>query len=94
MLFLTGTLISIGYSSYMVYPMGLATKKTFPIASSIVNMGGQLGGAAAPFLVGLLLDSYGWSQVFLFLAIGSFASFLVLLTIAEPVPVVASSAQS
>ncbi|NWD79120.1 MFS transporter [Pseudomonas reactans] len=87
LLFLTGTLISIGYSSYMVYPMGLATKKTFPIASSIVNMGGQLGGAAAPFLVGLLLDSYGWSQVFLFMAIGSFASFLVLLTIAEPVPV-------
>lgn len=87
LLFLTGTLISIGYSSYMVYPMGLATNKTFPIASSIVNMGGQLGGAAAPFLVGLLLDSYGWSQVFLFMAIGSFASFLVLLTIAEPVPV-------
>lgn len=87
LLFLTGTLISIGYSSYMVYLMGLATKKTFPIASSIVNMGGQLGGAAAPFLVGLLLDSYGWSQVFLFMAIGSFASFLVLLTIAEPVPV-------
>ncbi|ASV39742.1 MFS transporter [Pseudomonas sp. NS1(2017)] len=87
LLFLTGTLISIGYSSYMVYPMGLATKKTFPIASSIVNMGGQLGGAAAPFLVGLLLDSYGWSQVFLFMAIGSFASFVVLLTIAEPVPV-------
>ncbi|MHB2242498.1 MFS transporter [Pseudomonas monsensis] len=94
LLFLTGTLISIGYSSYMVYPMGLATKKTFPIASSIVNMGGQLGGAAAPFLVGLLLDNYGWSQVFLFMAISSFASFLVLLTIAEPVPVVASAAQS
>jgi sugar phosphate permease len=50
-------------------------------------MGGQLGGAAAPFLVGLLLDSYGWSQVFLCMAIGSFASLLVLLTIAEPVPV-------
>ncbi|HDS1735608.1 MFS transporter [Pseudomonas sp. BP8] len=86
LMFLTGTLISVGYSSYMVYPMGLASKKVFPVASSIVNTGGQLGGAAAPFLVGLLLDSYGWSQVFLCMAIASFVSFLILLTIKEPVP--------
>ncbi|MNH07157.1 D-galactonate transporter [Pseudomonas putida] len=91
LMFLTGTLISIGYSSYMVYPMGLASKKVFPVASSIVNTGGQLGGAAAPFLVGLLLDSYGWSQVFLCMAIASFVSFLILLTIKEPVPAAAVS---
>jgi len=90
LMFLTGTLISIGYSSYMVYPMGLASKKIFPVASSIVNTGGQLGGAAAPFLVGLLLDSYGWSQVFLGMAIASFVSFLFLLTIKEPVPATAA----
>jgi len=90
LMFLTGTLISIGYSSYMVYPMGLASKKIFPVASSIVNTGGQLGGAAAPFLVGLLLDSYGWSQVFLGMAIASFVSFLILLTIKEPVPATAA----
>lgn len=91
LLFATGTLISIGYSSYMVYPMGLATKKVFPVASSIINTGGQLGGAAAPFLVGLLLDSYGWSQVFLCMAIASFVSFLILLTIQEPVPLAINS---
>lgn len=91
LMFLTGTLISIGYSSYMVYPMGLASKKVFPVASSIVNTGGQLGGAAAPFLVGLLLDSYGWSQVFLSMAIASFVSFLILLTIKEPAPATAVS---
>ncbi|MNN55835.1 Major Facilitator Superfamily protein [compost metagenome] len=61
------------------------------MASSIVNTGGQLGGAAAPFLVGLLLDSYGWSQVFLCMAIASFVSFLILLTIKEPVPATAVS---
>ncbi|PMQ11603.1 putative galactarate transporter [Pseudomonas sp. AD21] len=87
LLFMTGLLLSIGFSSYMVYPMGMATKKTFPIASSIVNMGGQLGGAATPFLTGLLLDSYGWNEVFLFMAISSFISFVLLLTIAEPVAV-------
>ncbi|MCA1326365.1 MFS transporter [Herbaspirillum sp. alder98] len=85
LLFATGILLSFGYSAYMAYPMGVADKKTFPIASSVVNMGGQLGGAIAPLATGMLLDSYGWDYVFAFMAIGSLMSFIVLLTIAEPV---------
>lgn len=86
LLMLTGVVLSVGFSSYMSYPMGLASKAAFPIANAIVNMIGQLGAAATPFLTGLLLDSYGWSYVFTFLAIGSFTSFVLLLTIAEPIP--------
>lgn len=86
MLMATGVVLSFGFSSYMVYPMALASKQTFPIANAIVNMIGQLGAAATPFLTGLLLDSYGWSYVFSYLAIGSFLSFVLLLTIIEPVP--------
>lgn len=86
LLMLTGVVLSLGFSSYMSYPMGLASKSAFPIANAIVNMIGQLGAAATPFLTGLLLDSYGWSYVFTFLAIGSFTSFVLLLTIAEPIP--------
>lgn len=86
LLMLTGVVLSLGFSSYMSYPMGLASKSAFPIANAIVNMIGQLGAAATPFLTGLLLDSYGWSYVFTFLAIGSFISFVLLLTIAEPIP--------
>ncbi|MHA6574679.1 MFS transporter [Pseudomonas yamanorum] len=86
MLMLTGVVLSLGFSSYMVYPMGLTTKKTFPISNAIVNMIGQLGAAATPFITGLLLDNYGWNYVFAWLAIGSFISFIVLLTIAEPRP--------
>ena len=83
-LFLTGLMLSIGFSAYMAYPMGVATKKTFPIASSLVNMGGQFGGAAAPLAVGYLLDSSGWDSVFLFMTIGSLFSFALVATIAEP----------
>ncbi|RQO62125.1 MFS transporter [Pseudomonas sp. KBW05] len=86
LLMATGIVLSFGFSSYMVYPMALATKKTFPVANAIVNMVGQLGAAATPFMTGLLLDSYGWNYVFTYLAIGSFASFVLLLTILEPVP--------
>ncbi|WP_251010334.1 MFS transporter [Pseudomonas fluorescens] len=84
LLLLTGMLLSIGYSSYMVYPMGLATKKTFPVSSAVVNMGGQLGGAATPLITGILLDSLGWNYVFMFMAISSLVSFFILLTISEP----------
>ncbi|MNN64449.1 Major Facilitator Superfamily protein [compost metagenome] len=83
-LLLTGVLLSVGYSSYMVYPMALASKSKFPISSAVVNMGGQLGGAATPFITGVLLDSLGWNYVFMFMAISSLISFLILLTIAEP----------
>ncbi|MEO6921301.1 MAG: MFS transporter [Collimonas sp.] len=85
LLFVTGILLSLGFSAYMAYSMGVTTKQTFPVASSVVNMGGQLGGALAPFVTGMLLDSYGWDYVFLFMAIGSLMSFLVLTTIAEPI---------
>ncbi len=87
LLLLTGALLSIGYSSYMVYPMALASKSKFPISSAVVNMGGQLGGAATPFITGLLLDSLGWDYVFMFMAICSLLSFVILLTIAEPMNV-------
>lgn len=82
----TGILLSIGYSSYMVYPMGLVSKRYFPISSGLVNTGGQLGGAATPFIAGLLLDHFGWGQVFAFMAALSIASFLILLSMVEPMP--------
>ena len=87
LIFLTGMLLSIGYSAYMVYPMPFVSKAKFPMANAIVNMGGQLGGAATPFITGMLLDSYGWNSVFGFMAGISALTFIVLLTIREPLEV-------
>lgn len=84
LLFLTGILLSIGYSAYMVYPMSFVAKEKFPVANAVVNMGGQLGGAATPWIVGMLLDSFGWDYVFSFMAAISCLTFFVVLTIAEP----------
>jgi ACS family glucarate transporter-like MFS transporter len=84
LLFATGVLLSIGYSAYMVYPMPFVAKKQFPMANALVNMGGQLGGAATPFITGVLLDRFGWDPVFGFMAGISTLTFVVVLTIAEP----------
>jgi len=84
LLFATGVLLSIGFSAYMAYPMGLASKKTYPVANAVVNMGGQIGGACAPLIAGIMLDRYGWGSVFLVMACGSAMTFLVLTTIKEP----------
>jgi ACS family glucarate transporter-like MFS transporter len=84
LLFLTGLLLSIGYSAYMVYPMSFVSKEKFPVANAVVNMGGQLGGAATPWIVGMLLDRLGWDYVFGFMASISILTFIIVLTISEP----------
>ncbi|EMD1657743.1 MFS transporter [Pluralibacter gergoviae] len=84
LLFMTGLLLSIGFSAYMVYPMSFIAKEKFPVANAIVNMFGQLGGAATPFIAGMILDSYGWNTVFLFMSAISLITFIVILTIDEP----------
>jgi len=84
LLFITGALLSVGYSAYMVYPMPFVSKAKFPVANAVVNMGGQLGGAATPWIVGILLDSLGWDYVFIFMAGISCLTFVVVLSISEP----------
>lgn len=84
LLFMTGLLLSIGFSAYMVYPMSFISKDKFPVANAIVNMFGQLGGAATPFIAGLILDSYGWNVVFTFMSVISLITFITVLTIDEP----------
>jgi MFS transporter, ACS family, glucarate transporter len=84
LMFLTGVTLSFGFSAYMAYPMSVASKSAFPIASALVNTGGQIGGACAPLAVGLLLDRLGWSSVFIFMALGSLMSFLIVTFIPEP----------
>jgi sugar phosphate permease len=65
--------------------MGMTSKPAFPMATALVNTCGQIGGATAPLMVGLLLDSYGWDYVFAFMGIGSLLSFLMVSTIVEPI---------
>lgn len=85
LLFTTGVFLSLGYSAFAVYPMGRVTKEAYPVAWGIVNTGGQAGGAAAPLLVGMILDAFNWDAVFAALAIGSFICLLIVSTIIEPV---------
>ncbi|WP_373925168.1 hypothetical protein [Duganella sp. sic0402] len=48
MLLLSGLMLGIGFAGYSPYPMGLASKSTYPTAFGIVNFLGQIGGATAP----------------------------------------------
>jgi sugar phosphate permease len=86
LLFLTGVFLNLGFWGFSVYPMGLTTKQTYPIAASVVNTCGQAGGAIAPFVTGMLLDASGWDSVFMFLSLCSLAALAVLLVMREPRP--------
>jgi ACS family glucarate transporter-like MFS transporter len=84
-LLLAGILLNLGYSTFLVYPMGIASKEKTPFAASIVNTAGSLGGAFAPFLVGVLLDTFNWDVAFMFLSAISLVTLFILFTIIEPI---------
>jgi sugar phosphate permease len=84
LLFLTGLLLSFGFSAFGIYPSTFTTKKFFPIGAALINCGGQLGAAVLPFAVGVILDKANWDSVFLFLSMCSLAALILLLTIVEP----------
>lgn len=85
LLFVSGVFFSLGYSAFACYPMGRVDKESYPIAWGMVNMGGQLGGACFPLIVGMILDKFNWDAVFATLAVGSFICLLIVSTIVEPV---------
>lgn len=86
LLFITGFLLSLGYSAFIVYPMARADKASYPTAFAIINMGGQLGGMCAPLFVGIILDYFNWDAVFTTLAIGSLCCLVLILSVIEPQP--------
>ncbi len=90
LLFVTGLLLSLGFSGFVVYPMRLVSKDVYPIAASITNIGGQLGGFITPIVVGVILDNYNWDVVFLTLAAGCLLCFLLVISLEEPVDEVAA----
>jgi len=85
-LFMSGFLLNIGWQNFMVYSMGLTTVQTFPIAISIVNSGGNLGGFFSPMIAGWILDTYKtYDVMFMFFACCSITGLLLLSLIDEPI---------
>lgn len=85
-LLMAGIFLNLGYSTFLAYPMGITTKEKCPFAAAIVNTAGSLGGAFAPFAVGVILDVFSWDMVFIFLSGISLLTLILLLTMVEPIP--------
>ena len=84
-LFLTGFMLNVGWPAFTAYPMGVADKKTYPVAIALVNSGGNLGGAASPLVAGYLLDVFkSYDLVFGYFGIAAIIGFLLILSLEEP----------
>lgn len=82
---LAGFFLNIGWPAFTAYPMGLTTRKTFPVAIATVNSGGNLGGFFSPMIVGAILDATGnYNLAFGFFGALLVAGFLIILTLKEP----------
>lgn len=84
-LLVSGLMVGIGFAGYSAYAMGLVSKSTYPTAFGIVNFLGQIGGAVAPLAVGVLLDHYGWSSVFLYMVGTALLCVVLVASVVEPV---------
>lgn len=51
-LFFVGLCLNIGWPAFTAYGMAVSDTKTYPIASSIINTGGNLGGFVSPMMAG------------------------------------------
>ncbi|QIQ22287.1 MFS transporter [Zophobihabitans entericus] len=84
-LFFVGLMLNIGWPAFTAYPMGVTDQKNYPIAISLINSGGNLGGFASPMIAGFLLDSTGaFSAVFTYFGICAAVGFVLILMLDEP----------
>ena len=84
-LFFVGLCLNIGWPAFTAYGMAVSDNKTYPIASSIINSGGNLGGFVAPMAAGFLLDQTGsFNSVFTYFGICAAIGLVVILFLDEP----------
>ena len=84
-LFFVGLCLNIGWPAFTAYGMAVSDNKTYPIASSIINSGGNLGGFVAPMAAGFLLDKTGsFNSVFTYFGICAAIGLVVILFLDEP----------
>ena len=84
-LFFVGLCLNIGWPAFTAYGMAVSDSKTYPIASSVINTGGNLGGFVAPMVAGFLLDQTGnFNSVFTYFGICAAICLVVILFLDEP----------
>lgn len=83
-LFFVGLFLNIGWPAFTAYGMAVSDSKTYPIASSIINSGGNLGGFVSPMVAGYLLDMTGsFNSVFIYFGACAAIGLLIILTLDE-----------
>lgn len=84
-LFFVGLCLNIGWPAFTAYGMAIADSKTYPIAASIINSGGNLGGFVSPMLAGFLLDyTHSFHAVFTYFGICAALGLILILFLDEP----------
>jgi len=84
-LFFVGLCLNIGWPAFTAYGMAVSDAKTYPIASSIINSGGNLGGFVSPMVAGFLLDNTGsFNSVFTYFGICATIGLVIILFLDEP----------
>jgi MFS transporter, ACS family, glucarate transporter len=83
---IVGILLNLGYSTHLAYAMGLVEQERYPVAAAVTNTVGAVISAASPFIVGVILDNFDWSAMFIFMSSCAFLALLCVVYLIEPLP--------
>ncbi|QHM71763.1 MFS transporter [Mixta intestinalis] len=84
-LFMVGLCLNIGWPAFTAYGMAVADSKTYPIAASIINSGGNMGGFVSPMVAGFLLDKTGsFNAVFTYFGVCAAIGLVLICLLDEP----------
>jgi sugar phosphate permease len=94
LLFLNGFAMCCSMATYISYPMGLTTPKTYPTALGMVATAAALGGFFSPMFAGYLLDVFKtFNVVFYFFALAFVVHFVFITTMVEPLQTIGAQKQ-
>jgi len=92
LLFFNGIAISCNMSPNMAYTMGLTNRKAYPAALAIMVTLSALSGFLSPMIAGYLLDVFkSFQAVFYFFTLAFAMTFVIPLTIVEPLQTIGAT---
>jgi len=92
LLFFNGVTMTCNMGPNMAYTMGLTNRKAYPAALAIMVTLSALSGFLSPMIAGYLLDVFkSFQAVFYFFTLAFAMTFLVPLTIVEPLQTIGAT---
>lgn len=79
-----GFVFGLAFGPFFALPMECVKRQFAGSSSAVMNTGGSIGGVVSPIIIGLLVGSFGYNSVFIYMVICLILCVTMVLLIKEP----------